>query len=150
MSDQIVVCILGEPVAKGRPRMTRDGITYTPEKTANWEALAKFEASRQYKGPPLAGCLIVTINAYFSIPKSWPQWKREQGDLENIWHTCKPDADNVVKCIDAFNGQLWADDAQIATLSVNKRYSGRPRVEVTVRPVSVLNSKSKRNELESA
>ena len=36
----IKLTIPGEPVAKGRPRVTRYG-TYTPEKTKNYETLVK-------------------------------------------------------------------------------------------------------------
>ena len=146
---KIEITIPGEPVAKGRPRMLRNGHTYTPEKTQRWEQAAQWEAMAQYQGDPLDGCLVVTIHAYFAIPESFPQWKRKQAELENVWHTIKPDADNLAKCADAFNGLLWCDDAQIASLSVYKRYSARPRVDVTVTHVNALHSKSKRTEMEA-
>ena len=146
---KIEITIPGEPVAKGRPRMTRNGIAYTPQKTQRWEQEAQWEARAQYQGKPLDGCLIVTIHAYFAIPESWPKWKREQGELENVWHIGKPDADNVAKCVDAFNGVLWVDDARIASLGVCKRYSQRPRVEITVLRICALHTKSKKTDMEA-
>ena len=41
--------------------------------------------------------------------------------------------DNVAKLVcDALNGICWADDAQVATISGQKEYGGRPRLDVTV------------------
>lgn len=34
----------------------------------------------------------------------------------------KPDADNIAKCLDALNGVIWHDDAQVVECIVRKRY----------------------------
>ena len=141
----IRIVISGQPVAKGRPRMTRNGHAYTPEKTANWETIAKWEARRQFDGEPLDGALDVSVYAYFAIPESWPKWKKQAAISGTVLHTVKPDGDNIAKCVDAFNGILWSDDARIANLSVHKVYDAEPRVVVTVmRLEGMLHSGSKR------
>ena len=141
----IRIVISGQPVAKGRPRMTRNGHAYTPEKTANWETIAKWEARRQFDGEPLDGALDVSIYAYFAIPESWPKWKKQAALSGTVLHTVKPDADNVSKCVDAFNGILWTDDARIASSHVHKQYSAEPRVVVIVTSLEfALHSGSKR------
>ena len=52
--------------------------------------------------------------------------------------TTKPDADNVAKLLDALNKIVWADDAQIVALHIFKHYSDRPRIEISITPLSVL------------
>jgi Holliday junction resolvase RusA-like endonuclease len=49
------------------------------------------------------------------------------------YKTLKGDIDNVVKAIaDALNGLAYTDDALIAKISAEKRYSENARVEVTL------------------
>lgn len=127
--------IPGEPVAKGRPRMTKAGIAYTPAKTVNYEVLVKelFIISRQKM---LEGELIAYIDAYFGIPKSTP--KKKYPDMVNgqIRPTKRPDLDNIAKTVlDALNGLAYSDDSQVVSLTVDKYYSDNPRVEVTIKEV---------------
>jgi Holliday junction resolvase RusA-like endonuclease len=91
----------------------------------------------------LDGPLDVAVHAYFAIPQSWPVWKKRAAVAGSVLHTIKPDADNIAKCVDAFNGLLWSDDSRIATLTVKKSYSTVPRVVVVVTPmVDALHSGS--------
>lgn len=61
--------------------------------------------------------VVLEINAYFEIPKSYTKKKRalcEQGD---ILPTCKPDIDNVVKAVaDGLNGVAYKDDSGIVEI----------------------------------
>lgn len=124
--------IPGEPVAKGRPRFAR-GRAYTPEKTASWEAFAKWQARMQLGAPPiLQGPVSVTVTATFAVPLSWPKAKREAALRGEIAHVSRPDGDNLLKAMDAFNGLLWVDDAQITRAVIEKRYGSEPGVVVEV------------------
>lgn len=50
----------------------------------------------------------------------------------------KPDFDNCEKLVlDALNGVVWNDDAQITDWSGKKRYDPNPRTEIIVRPLTV-------------
>ena len=117
--------IPGEPVGKGRPRMTTRGgkvRSFTPEKTASYEALT-IAAYRDAGGSGgiIESPVAVTLACQFAMPKSWSAKKRSM--MTGAWCTKKPDADNVAKAVcDALNGVLWRDDAQVVDLSVEKRW----------------------------
>ena len=121
----------GEPVGKGRPRFTRNGHAYTPEKTADYEQLVKLYFRNKYpdfkpfeKDIPLS----VIIYAHFPYPKNAGKTKRMY-----MIPTKKPDSDNIAKIIcDSLNGIAYHDDSQIVELYICKRYSENPRVTVTI------------------
>lgn len=120
--------ILGTPVAKARPRMTRSGHVYTPQKTLDFERLVA-ECVRNCK--PIEGAVHVDIVAWFEPAKSWSKKKREAA----LWtpHTQRPDIDNLVKAIlDGLNGCAFADDAQVAKITCVKKWGDSARTEVTI------------------
>ena len=124
--------VLGEPGSKGRHRTTRTGRTYPDPKTVEYENLVRLSYQEQC-GNYLEGELIAHIRAYFSIPKSFSRTKRQQAMDGKLHPTKRPDADNIAKVVlDALNGVAYHDDSQIFSLSVHKRYSERPRVEVII------------------
>ena len=125
----------GEPCGKGRPRFSRaTGHAYTPEKTARFEERLAWAAQEtMQRRPLLEGPLKMLVNAYFSIPASKPaKWRAAALEQKNL-PTKKPDMDNIVKGIaDALNKVVYVDDTQIVTLTANKFYSDRPRIEIFV------------------
>lgn len=124
--------IPGEPVAKGRPRVTKWG-TYTPEKTKNYETLVRELYIIQHGQTLLEGELEVKIKAYFTIPKSTSKKKKALMIGKDIRPTKKPDIDNVMKSVtDALNEIAYKDDSQIVSATVSKYYSEEPRVEVEI------------------
>lgn len=132
--------IPGEPVGKARPRVVRNGNfsrAYTPEKTVNYENLVKLEYQRQCGDAYIAeGGIHMTIIARFAIPNSASK-RKAQAMLDGaIRPTKKPDCDNIVKIIcDALNGIAYKDDAQIVSVSIEKRYSVMPHIEVALQEV---------------
>lgn len=137
MQKEVVFEILGAPVGKGRPRFTRSGHAYTPQKTRDYEHRAAVAALAVMSGkPPIVGPVHVRINAYFLIPSSYSalRWMHCRDGVEL---PCKkPDIDNIIKAVlDACNAVIWQDDAQVTSLSAFKRYDEIPRVVVTVTPV---------------
>ena len=128
MVEIIKFTVLGEPVAKGRPRITRCG-AYTPPKTVNYENLIKLS----FQGEKLTGQLKMTVVAYFAIPNSISKKKRLQMVSGEIRPTKKPDGDNVLKIIcDALNTIAYDDDKQVVDMAISKFYSDEPRVEVEI------------------
>ena len=129
--------IPGQPVAKARPRFTKNGHAYTPKKTEQYEARVAAIAHQCMNGDELlAGAVQLNIDAYFEIPGSWPKWKQEMARQNMLWHTTKPDRDNVEKSIkDGLNGVVWRDDSQVVEGRVRKLYSHTPRVSVRVQPL---------------
>ena len=141
----IQVSIPGEPVAKGRPRFS-NGHAYTPKKTRQWEKQAKKYAIIAMIGKPiLVGAVMVHVIATFNLPPSWPKWKQEAALDDKLFHTAKPDGDNVLKAAkDAMNGIVYADDAQVFSTLVTKRYGTIPGVHINIEPVDGLTTQDKR------
>lgn len=131
--DRLSFTVPGEPKGKGRPRFTKQGHAYTPAKTRSYEAAVATLAKAAMKGhPPFLGACSVAVVAYMSIPKSWSKIGQLRARQGFVHPTKKPDADNVVKCLDALNGIVWHDDAQAVDVLVRKRYSDNPRLEVSI------------------
>lgn len=127
--------IPGEPVAKGRPRVTKWG-TYTPEKTKNYETLVKELFFVKHGQTLLEGPLKMKVQAYFTIPKSTSKKRKELMKIGELRPTKKPDLDNILKIIgDALNEIAYQDDKQIISASIEKFYSEEPRVEVEIKEV---------------
>ena len=132
----------GAPVGKGRPRAARRGagvVMFTPEKTADYEALVSATASnamRAEAGPLFTGPLEAVLEMRFPVPASWSKAKRARALAGVEWHTSKPDTDNVAKAIlDACNGVVFRDDSQIVMLTATKEFSETPGVRVVIREV---------------
>ena len=140
IEHSIELVIEGEPIGKGRPRVTSKGHfahAYTPSKTKNYEKLIQNSYLSNYTyNDMLQGPIKAEITAYFSIPNSLS--KRKQKVLLNNLekHTKKPDIDNVVKSVfDALNNLAFEDDSYIVEVSAKKLYSNNPRVELKLREV---------------
>lgn len=123
----------GIPVGKSRPRFTKDGHTYTPQKTREYED--KVVQCWQYqsgKGFAAGVPLKAIVTAFFTVPKSTS--KKKAAALDGAPHIKRPDADNVAKAIlDALNGHAYNDDSAIAALTVWKyQTTGASRVEVII------------------
>lgn len=130
----------GEPVGKGRPRVTRRGgyvHTYTPEKTRLFEDAMRFEllASTCETMPiyPAGTPLKAKVTMAMSVPKSYSKKKREKCLNGELVPTKKPDIDNVLKAVfDALIGFAFDDDSQIIEVIADKIYAEEPYVEVTI------------------
>lgn len=122
----------GKPVGKGRPRFTRNGQTYTPEKTKEYEKLIRTSYSES-GGTLLDGYINISISAYYQIPKAFSREKKEFAKRGIIKPVVRPDLDNVVKAIlDGLNGIAYHDDSQVISIVAVKCYSEEPRVEVSI------------------
>jgi Holliday junction resolvase RusA-like endonuclease len=131
--DELTVTILGQPVPKGRPRMARTGRAYTPLRTRRYEDRVRACAKDAMRGcQPLQGPLTARVAAFFSIPVSWPQWKRDAALGGSLRHTGTPDLDNLIKVIDGLNGVVFPDDGAICHIVATKDYSATPRTEITI------------------
>jgi Holliday junction resolvase RusA-like endonuclease len=127
----------GLPQGKGRARasvIAGRARLYTPAKTRSFEALLREYAYGAMNGAePMQGPLRVTVEAVFPKAASWSKKRAAAA----IWHTSKPDADNLVKCLDGLNGVVWRDDAQIADARITKTYSndGSAWLRVVIEPM---------------
>ena len=125
----MIITITLEPVAKGRPKFTKTGHAYTPQKTRDYEDAVRLIARRCVKSP-MTGQISVAIDFYLAIPKSWSEAKKIRAWNDEIYPTGKPDLDNLGKAIlDACNGILYDDDKQIVSLTMRKYY-GEPKTVI--------------------
>ena len=133
--------IPGHPVGKGRPKFSTvcgHVSTYTPAKTANYEALVKYGYQSQCRGIKFEKKVPVDVRivAYFAIPSSESKKRAAMMRAHIIRPTVKPDYDNIGKVVcDALNGIAYYDDAQVVDAQVRKFYDDNPRVVVTIREV---------------
>jgi Holliday junction resolvase RusA-like endonuclease len=133
----IRIVIPGVAVAKGRPRFTRAGRVYTPATTAKYaKRVAAAAVDAMAGAPPIAGPVEMIMHVLLPIPASWAKAKRASAAQGSVRPVGKPDADNFAKNImDACNGILWLDDAQVVDLRCVKYYSACPLVTVEVSAV---------------
>jgi len=135
----VKLTIYGEPIPQGRPRFTRTGHAYDPQRSQNYKQLVRFWVTQHLKKidgwKPYENALCVDLTFYLGIPSSWSQKKRIQAIQGEIRPTKKPDTDNLCKSVlDSCNGLLWVDDSIITDLSARKRYTGdlaRVEIEIT-------------------
>src|SRR5262245_14007994 len=142
MTEPITVIVQGEPVAKGRPRMTRKGFAYTPAKTRKFEAHARMAAQLAMNGrPPMDMPVRVEIMAELPIPASWSKRKSANALTGQVRPSSRPDVDNYVKGVmDALNSIVVVDDAQIVDLHAVKKFSLTPKLVATVYPLEAAPS----------
>ena len=136
----ITFTVPGAPIGKGRPRITTRGGSpraFTPAKTVAYEGLIALAGEQVMAGrAPLEGPVAIAAIATFAVPKSWSKRAREAALAGFVAHTGRPDLDNIAKAIgDGLNGIAWADDSQVARLSMTKRYGAVPGLVVTVEPI---------------
>ena len=136
MKQIIAFAVLGEPQGKGRPRFTKKGHTYTPDKTKQYESLVAWSYRSNANGYKFTSPVRVTIRAFHKPPKD--KAKKVVADMLNgyIRPTKKPDADNVAKIIlDGLNHVAWDDDTQVVEMMVIKGYSEEPYVAVVIEEI---------------
>ena len=123
----------GEPVLFARNGSNGTDRVTQPLKHA-YQAEISILASKAMGGePPLAGPIEVTIRAEYVIPASWLEKKKEVA----VWKTTKSDTDRLIKlCLDAMNKIVFADGAQVASLSMKKVYGPHARLFVCARELS--------------
>lgn len=134
ITNLLFVYIPGEPVGKARPRVTRTGHAYTPDKTVSYENLVKMLFRQAYPDwIPTTAEVRVEIEAYYKVPKSASKKKKQLMVDGVIRPTKKPDIDNIAKIVnDALNGIAWVDDTQIVIEDIKKLYSDKPGVDIHI------------------
>ena len=131
---RLFIRVDGEPVSKGRPRMTRDGRrAYTPAKTHRAEQVI-FKAYEQKYGHfqfPKGIPLELRAVFHLQIPKS--RLDLSEGD----YCTKHIDTDNLLKLVsDALNEAAYQDDSQIVKIVAEKRWSHDPHTYIEVIDIS--------------
>jgi Holliday junction resolvase RusA-like endonuclease len=136
MGSPITITLAGEPRGKGRPRFAKaTGRAFTPTPTRNYEAALRIEAQHAMAGrAPIEGPLTVRVRAVFAIPASMTKGKRQMAVSGQLRPLKTPDADNLMKTLDALNQVVFVDDKQVVEATISKFYGEQPALHITVEP----------------
>lgn len=130
--------IIGDPIPLARHRVSYDArCTYDPQKVIKkaimQEILAQNNPRVLYEGP----CSL-EVTFYIKMPASWSVKRKELNN--GLYHTGKPDTDNLVKFIsdviqlrdDSNKSILIHDDCLISFIIAKKVWSYQPRTIFTI------------------
>ena len=133
------IVVPGPPQGKGRARTVKRGNfvhSYTPEKTVLYENYIKvlaIQAMQNQEVEMITGPVMMSIAAFFEIPKSTSKKRREKMLSDSLLPCKKPDADNIAKTVsDALNGVVYKDDAQICSMEIFKSYGEKPELIIWI------------------
>lgn len=131
----IMFDVVGEIQGKARPRMTRTGHVYTPDKTVAYENRIRREYLEKCALPPTDEPVTVWILMYCKPAQSLSKKKRVE--LMKKAPMKKPDIDNVAKVVlDALNKVAWVDDKQVTSLRIFRTWAEEDEEEkITVKIV---------------
>ena len=119
MADVLIkFTVPGEVRPKDRPRFTRTGRIFTPQRTLDYENKVKscYISKYPYGVAFPEEAVEMSLDIYVQVPKSYSQ-KKKQKMIEREYPTKKPDT----------------DDKQVVSVKVNKYWSEEPRAEVELR-----------------
>ena len=139
MSKWIKFKVEHRPIAQPRQRFTKNGRPYrdSHHPVHAYRAQIVTAARGAWVAAPLEGPISLTVVAVMPRRKS-EQWKTRPTPAYR--HTKRPDIDNLMKAVmDALNGVLYKDDAQVCEIYVQKVVApgGQdPHTYVTVKEMS--------------
>jgi Holliday junction resolvase RusA-like endonuclease len=117
-------------VAGGRAIIATDGNRPSSPLGAWRSAVASEARAAIGSAPPLAGPVRVDLTFRLPRPRSHylPANGRRSSPVLRLdaptWHAGKPDADKLTRAaLDALSAVVFGDDAQVARLTVSKRYA---------------------------
>ena len=127
-----------EPVAKGRARVVIKGgraMAYTPEKTRTAEteirlmirqhlmnSLHLFDGEQYFPAE-----MPLRMEALFLVPRP------PSAPTKRFFPVNRPDCDNYLKTLlDSLNKFIFADDSQLTTIIVKKRYGLIPSIHLRI------------------
>jgi Holliday junction resolvase RusA-like endonuclease len=122
--------VFGIPLAQGRPRaalIAGKVRVYDPKASRDWKRTVHAQVLDQLpKGSqPTRQPISVFFTFYLIRPKSLPK--------KVIWPAKRPDLENYIKgTMDALQGLLFSDDAQVVRLEATKVFDPRPGVSIRV------------------
>jgi Holliday junction resolvase RusA-like endonuclease len=122
--------VRGLPVPQGSSRAFAIGgkarIVSTSAPLSAWRNAIAVAASREMGTHPVFDESL-EVNATFLLPRpvSVPKGR--------VYPSVKPDIDKLTRALfDALTGVVWRDDSRVVQMSISKRYSDTPGVQVSV------------------
>ena len=126
-----------KPMAKQSFRTTRSGQKYLDPSVIKYRKTIRNMAilqMRKQKAEKIEGAVNMNIIYAFRRPQSLSKKERNEIDGgKTVPKTTKPDIDNLTKAIlDALNGIVWKDDAQVTQINIQKVWSAKDQIEVEI------------------
>jgi Holliday junction resolvase RusA-like endonuclease len=126
-----------KPMAKQSFRTTRSGQKYLDPSVIKYRKAIRNMAiaqMRNQKAEKIEGAVNMNIVYAFRRPQSLSKKERNEIDGgKTVPKTTKPDIDNLTKAIlDALNGIVWKDDAQVAQINIQKIWSAKDQIEIEI------------------
>lgn len=131
-------------IPRGKERVGQDprskggkGHRFAANKSADIERGIGYIARKAMASrAPITGAVKLTFLAIFPIPPSWPPALKAAALEGRVFHTQKPDKDNIEKLIwDALKGVCWHDDSQVMGGGL-KRFGQPARIDVWIEELS--------------
>lgn len=133
----ISIELVGNPIPQKRPRFSRQGnFVRCYDSQLKYKESYQFRIKSQFRENMLNGPLSLDIIFFMPIPKSAS--KREKTKMVEgiVFHTKKPDLDNLLKfAIDSLSKIVFGDDRQIVDICARKIYSRHPATMIQVIPI---------------
>lgn len=139
MRPPVSLIVYGDPVPQPRPRITTRGSfahAYVPKKHPVHEYRRRIMDEVLENLPGLmdyfAGPVAVSIAFHFARPVS--HLRKDGSPKASAPAYPRPDVDNLAKAVlDALtDAGAWADDSQVVTLAVRKKWSQIPHTLITI------------------
>ncbi|MDD3172203.1 MAG: RusA family crossover junction endodeoxyribonuclease [Herbinix sp.] len=146
--ERISFIIYLEPQATARPRVTRFTV-FVPHSKENFELFKEFLDDIHFKDP------IITpthfhCTTYKAISQNMSKEEKILAELGLINPPSRPDWDNLAKTYsDMIQSGLLLDDGLITDSFTHKRFSFKPRIEITLEYDTKFNSKYTKRIIES-
>lgn len=120
------------PKATPRPRSGKNGIFYVKGASDNRKFFEEYMRNEDI--PLITTPTIFNCTSYLPIPSSMNPVEKLCAELGFIYPVSKPDWDNLAKAYcDMIQGVLLFDDSLVVEGTSIKRYSVKPRIEITIK-----------------
>lgn len=137
-NEHISFVVKGEPIAMPRPRFA-NGRAYNDKGHAvqAWKQQVNLACRLAFAGlEPMQGPVMLSVTFIMPRPK---KMCRAHAPAGRVYHTSKPDTDNLIKAVkDAMTGVAYDDDAQVCCEWSVKFYQAKvddePRAYVVLGP----------------
>lgn len=139
------------PQATPRPRYSKfTKAFYVPNKMNYNKIFGEYLDSINEGQFPIKTPCEFYCKAYLPIPSSMNNTEKILSELGLIRHMSKPDFDNIAKTYsDMIQNHLIIDDAIIYRGVIEKHYSIKPRVEISIRYMEEFDSKFNKNKMKN-
>lgn len=129
--------IPGPVVAKQRPRLSKNGAVYTPNKTKIFEQICKLAYGNRYFFEDEN--ISIKILFKFEVPKSYSKKNKEKA-LKGVIRPHKADIDNYIKSVlDGLNKVAYEDDRAIYSVQAEKIFTDKSETIVEIESITDVN-----------